>query len=131
MHTSSLAAASNGNKCRAFSGKYSKKPAKQQHFPEKKLPQMFQKTAKTATFSGEKTPANVPKNHQNNNKRRRKFPGVCSQKQPYLTYLFTSSGFGIKKEQANASTRRTIPATIEAMYPPVAPLVPATFVITA
>jgi len=27
-----------------------------------KLRQMFQKTTKTATFSGEKTPANVPKN---------------------------------------------------------------------
>ncbi|WP_250310149.1 hypothetical protein [Gardnerella sp. Marseille-Q2328] len=40
---------------------------------------MFQKTAKTATNAGEKTPANVPQNHQNSNKRRRKISGKCSK----------------------------------------------------
>ena len=49
----------NNNKTRKFSRKCSKKPPKQQHFPEKKLPQMFQKTTKTATNAGEKTPENV------------------------------------------------------------------------
>ncbi|WP_250310077.1 hypothetical protein [Gardnerella sp. Marseille-Q2328] len=52
----------NSNKTRKFSRKCSKKPPKQQHFPEKKLPQMFHKTAKTATKPGN-SPANVPQIH--------------------------------------------------------------------
>ena len=43
----------NSNKRRRFSRKCSKKPPKQQQMPEI-FPQMFQKTTKTATFSGEK-----------------------------------------------------------------------------
>jgi len=42
---------------------------------------MFQKTTKTATNAGEKSPANVPKNGQNSNKRR-EFSGKCSIKRP-------------------------------------------------
>ena len=53
------------SKRRTFSRKCSKNSLKQQHFPEKNLPQMFQKTTKTTTFSGEKTPANVPNQHLN------------------------------------------------------------------
>ena len=49
----------NSNKCRENSRKCSKKPPKQQQMPGK-FPQMFQKTAKTTTFAGEKTPENVP-----------------------------------------------------------------------
>ncbi|WP_421777863.1 hypothetical protein [Gardnerella sp. KA00747] len=48
----------NSNICRSFSRKCSKKPPKQQQTLGK-FPQMFQKTTKTTTFAGEKTPANV------------------------------------------------------------------------
>ena len=51
------------SKRRTFSLKCSKNSLKQQHFPEKNLPQMFQKFTKTTTFSGEKTPENVPNQH--------------------------------------------------------------------
>ena len=68
---------------------------KQQQTPEKKLPQMLQKTTKTTTNAGDypanvpqlrkfsnkrrrKTPANVPKNGQNSNKTRRKNSRKCS-----------------------------------------------------
>ena len=62
----------NDNKLQEFSGKCSKKPPKQQQTPEI-LPQMFQKTAKTTTNAGN-SPANVPKNGQNSNKRRKNQP---------------------------------------------------------
>ena len=66
----------NSNKCRENSRKCSTKRPKQQHLPEF-FPQMFQKTTKTATNAG-KIPANVPKNHQNNNICRRKNSRKCS-----------------------------------------------------
>ena len=62
----------NDNKLQEFSGKCSKKPPKQQQTPEI-LPQMFQKMAKTTTNAGN-SPANVPKNGQNSNKRRKNQP---------------------------------------------------------
>ena len=62
----------NDNKLQEFSGKCSKKPPKQQQTPEI-LPQMFQKTAKTTTNAGN-SPANVPQNGQNSNKRRKNQP---------------------------------------------------------
>ncbi|RFD79913.1 hypothetical protein AXE77_06375 [Gardnerella vaginalis] len=52
----------------------------QQQMPEKILPQMFQKTTKTATNAGN-FPGNVPKNGQNSNKCR-KFSRKCSTKRP-------------------------------------------------
>ena len=70
------------HKRREFSGECSKKPPKQQQMPEKNLRQMFQKTANPATFSGEKTPENVPKIHWNSNIFRRKNSGKCSKKRP-------------------------------------------------
>ena len=48
----------NSNKRRSFSRKCSTKRPKQQQNQEI-LPQMFQKTTKTATNAGEKTPENV------------------------------------------------------------------------
>ena len=62
----------NDNKLQEFSGKCSTKPPKQQQTPEI-LPQMFQKMAKTTTNAGN-SPANVPKNGQNSNKRRKNQP---------------------------------------------------------
>ena len=62
----------NNNKLQEFSGKCSKKRLKQQQTPEI-LPQMFQKTAKTTTNAGN-SPANVPQNGQNSNKRRKNQP---------------------------------------------------------
>ncbi len=62
----------NDNKLQEFSGKCSKKRLKQQQTPEI-LPQMFQKTAKTTTNAGN-SPANVPQNGQNSNKRRKNQP---------------------------------------------------------
>ena len=62
----------NNNKLQEFSGKCSTKPPKQQQTPEI-LPQMFQKTAKTTTNAGN-SPANVPQNGQNSNKRRKNQP---------------------------------------------------------
>ena len=43
--------------------------------------QMFHNYANSATNAGEKTPANVTKNHQNSNKHRR-LSGKCSKKPP-------------------------------------------------
>ena len=62
----------NDNKLQEFSGKCSTKPPKQQQTPEI-LPQMFQKTTKTTTNAGN-SPANVPQNGQNSNKRRKNQP---------------------------------------------------------
>ena len=62
----------NNNKLQEFSGKCSKKPPKQQQTPEI-LPQMFHKMAKTTTNAGN-SPANVPQNGQNSNKRRKNQP---------------------------------------------------------
>ena len=45
---------------------------------------MFPKPAKTTTNAGEKTPANVSKKRQNDNKRRRKNSRKCFPNQPTL-----------------------------------------------
>ena len=50
---------------------------KQQQTPEKKLPQMLQKTTKTATNAGD-FPENVPQLRKFSNKRRRKNSRKCS-----------------------------------------------------
>ena len=47
----------------AHKSNYLQHQPKQQHFPEKKLPQMFQKTAKTTTNAGENSPAFAVKNN--------------------------------------------------------------------
>ena len=66
----------NDNKLQEFSGKCSKKRLKQQQTPEI-LPQMFHKTTKTTTNAGN-SPANVPQNGQNSNKRRKNQPQEIS-----------------------------------------------------
>ena len=68
----------NSYRTREFSRKCSKKAPKQLQMPEKKLRQMFQKTAKTATNAGN-FPENVPKNGRSSNKCRRKNSGKCSK----------------------------------------------------
>ncbi|MFU0663220.1 hypothetical protein [Gardnerella vaginalis] len=67
--------------CRKIPGKCSTSTPKQLQTPEKKLREMFHKTTTTATFSGEKTPGNVPKN-SHNSYIRRKIPGKCSTSTP-------------------------------------------------
>ena len=70
----------------------------QLHLPENSR-QMFHINAETATFSGEKTPGNVPQNHQNSYICR-KIPGKCSKKQPKEIRVMT---LNCRYGKANAS----------------------------
>ena len=70
----------------------------QLHLPENSR-QMFHINAETATNSGEKTPGNVPQNHQNSYICR-KIPGKCSKKQPKEIRVMT---LNCRYGKANAS----------------------------
>ena len=84
--------------CRKIPGKCSTKQPQQLHSPENSR-QMFHINAETATFSGEKTPGNVPQNHQNSYICR-KIPGKCSKKQPKEIRVMT---LNCRYGKANAS----------------------------
>ena len=82
------------NKRREFSGECSTITQIQQQTPEKKLPQMLQKTTKTATNTGD-YPANVPKNHQNAR-------ALCAR---YETRVGSPPDFQLKRASAPSCLR--------------------------
>ena len=84
----------NSNKCRRLSGKCSTITQIQQQTPGI-FRQMLQKTTKTTTNAGEKTPANVPKNHQNAR-------ALCAR---YETRVGSPPDFQLKRASAPSCLR--------------------------